>query len=69
MLLKEAVVSEITRYLGRGFYRHLKAGEEFKGNRNGYRRTTVDTPIGQVSYDRPLVAYAPDFESKFHTPG
>lgn len=68
MLLKEAVAEEITRYLGRGFYQHLKGGQEFKGSRNGSRRTTVDTPIGQVSYDRPLVAYAPDFESKFHTP-
>jgi transposase-like protein len=67
-LLKEAVAEEITRYLGRGFYQHWQAGQEFKGERNGYRRTAVDTPIGQVIYDRPLVAYAPDFESKFHTP-
>jgi len=66
--LKEAITNEITRYLGREFYKHVKGGQEFKGDRNGYRRTRVDTPIGQVEYERPLIAYAPEFESKFHTP-
>ncbi len=67
-LLKEAVAQEITQYLGRGFYKHLKGGEEFKGERNGYRTTHIDTPVGQVEYERPLISYAPDFNSNFHVP-
>lgn len=67
-LLKEAVATEISGYLGRDFYKHLKEGQVFKGERNGYRKSTIDTPIGQVKYDRPLVAHAPDFESRFHVP-
>lgn len=67
-LLKDAIAQEITQYLGRDFYKHVESGQEAKGQRNGYRATTVDTPVGQIKYDRPLVAYAPDFVSKFHTP-
>jgi len=65
-LLKEAVAREITAHLGREHYRHLTPEQEFKGQRNGYRKTPLDTPIGQVIYDRPLVAYAPDFKSRYH---
>jgi transposase-like protein len=65
-LLKEAVKAEVTEHLQRGFYRHLKDGEDFKGHRNGYRKTTFDTPIGQFEYDRQMLAYAPDFKSQFH---
>ena len=68
VLLKKAVEEEITRYLGRGFYEHLKGSEESKGYRNGTRETTIDTPIGQVTYDRPLLTGAPDFVSQYHTP-
>lgn len=65
-LLQKAVETEITRYLGRGYYEHLKPGEEFKGERHGYRTTTIDTPIGQVIYERQRVNGAPDFKSKYH---
>ena len=63
-LLKDAIAQEITQYLGRDFYKHVESGQEAKGQRNGYRATTVDTPVGQIKYDRPLVAYAPDFVSQ-----
>lgn len=66
-LLSEAVKAELDRYLGRSHYQHVAVGEKSKGERNGYRKTTIDTPLGPVSYDRQLVAYAPDFKSKFHT--
>jgi transposase-like protein len=66
-LLKQAVSDEIAEYLGRGRYEH-RGEEPFRGYRNGKRRTTLDTPLGQVSYDRPLVAHAPDFESRYHRP-
>jgi putative transposase len=68
LLLKKAVEEEITRYLGRGFYEHLKGDQESTGYRNGTRETTIDTPIGQVTYDRPLLTGAPDFQSQYHTP-
>jgi len=68
LLLKKAVEEEITRYLGRGFYEHLKGNQESTGYRNGIRETTIDTPIGQVTYDRPLLTGAPDFRSQYHTP-
>lgn len=66
-LLKSAIAAEITEHLRRGYYVH---GTEHAvpGERNGYRGTTIDTPIGQVQYDRPLVAYAPDFHSQYHVP-
>lgn len=65
-LLKEAISQEIDEYLGRQRYERLKPGQEFKGERNGYQRTSLDTPIGPVEFDRPKVAYAKDFESQFH---
>lgn len=68
ILLKKAVEEEITRYLGRGFYEHMKGSDESRGYRNGTRETTIDTPIGQVSYERPLLTGAPDFASQYHTP-
>lgn len=66
-LLKSAIAAEITEHLRRGYYEH---GTEraVKGERNGYRETLLDTPIGQVSYDRPLVARAPEFHSQYHVP-
>lgn len=65
-LLTEAVKVEVTEHLERGFYRHLKDGQEFRGHRNGYRKTTFDTPIGQFEYDRQMVARAPNFKSQYH---
>lgn len=64
MLLKHAIAGEITEYLGRPRYQH---GAEFKGHRNGYQQTRLDTPLGVVEYDRPKVAGAPDFKSRYHT--
>jgi putative transposase len=65
LLLKEAIDAEITAHLGRLRYEH---GEVFRGHRNGHQKTTLDTPVGPVEYDRPKVAYADGFESRFHTP-
>lgn len=31
-------------------------------------RTRLITPIGTIEYDRPKVAYSPDFKSQFHVP-
>lgn len=67
-LLKQAISEEITKYLGRSFYEHLKPGEASKGERNGTRFTTIDTPIGALTYDRPRLAHAPEFQSRFHVP-
>lgn len=63
MLLKHAITGEITEYLGRAPYQH---GQEFKGHRNGYQKTRLDTPLGVVEYDRPKLANAPDFRSQYH---
>jgi putative transposase len=63
LVLKHAVAAEITDYLGRSRYQRA---EEFKGYRNGYQGTNIDTPIGQIRYDRPKVEGAPDFKSRFH---
>lgn len=65
MLLKEAIDAEITAHLGRLRYEH---GEVFRGHRNGYQETRIDTPVGPISYERPKVAHAEDFQSRFHTP-
>jgi len=65
MLLKEAIEAEITSHLGRLRYEH---GEVFKGHRNGYQETNIDTPVGPVGYERPKITGAEDFVSKFHTP-
>ena len=63
MLLKHAIAGEITEYLGRRRYEH---GDEFKGHRNGYQRTRLDTPSGVIEYDRPKLAGAPGFRSRYH---
>lgn len=63
LLLKHAIAGEITEHLGRTHYQH---GIEFKGHRNGYQRTTLDTPSGVIAYDRPKVTGAPDFKSQYH---
>jgi putative transposase len=67
-LLKEAVKAEVTEYLGRTRYQHLQNNGDFKGERNGFRKTTIDTPNGQIVYERQRVARAPDFQSKYHVP-
>jgi putative transposase len=63
IVLKHAIAAEITEYLGRSRYQRT---EEFKGYRNGYQDTNFDTPLGSVKYERPKVAGAPDFKSRFH---
>lgn len=63
LLLKHAIAGEITEHLGRGHYQH---GSEFKGHRNGSQLTRLDTPVGVVEYDRPKVANAPGFKSRYH---
>lgn len=65
LLLKQAIAAEITEYLGRAHYQH---GEEFKGHRNGYQKTRLDTGIGVIEYNRPKLANAPNFESQYHVP-
>jgi transposase-like protein len=67
-ILKRAVEEEITKYLGRESYERLTTDMASRGFRNGYRKTTIDTPIGQVTYDRPRVSGAPDFKSAYHEP-
>jgi transposase-like protein len=67
-LIKEAILREIDGYLGRQWYQRPGAGDAFKGYRNGFQATTIDTPVGQVTYDRPKVTGAPDFRSQFHVP-
>ena len=64
MLLKHAIAGEISDHLKRPYYGR---GEKFEGQRNGYQTTTVDTPSGPVVYERPKVANAKGFKSKFHT--
>lgn len=68
LLLKGAVAAEITEHLGRGFYEHRGEEAPARGYRNGSRTTTLDTPLGQVVYERPLVTGAKDFQSKYHQP-
>src|SRR5271170_4072649 len=63
LVLKHAVAAEITEYLGRSRYQRT---EEFRGYRNGSQDTNFDTPMGPIKYDRPKVAGAPDFKSRFH---
>jgi putative transposase len=67
-LLNQAISEEIAEHLGRGRYEHHGEEQPFRGYRNGTRQTTLDTPLGQLSYDRPLVAHAPDFQSRYHKP-
>lgn len=65
-LLKEAIAAEITNYLDRGRYQHHSEDQDFMGYRNGYQKTKLDTPMGQIEYDRPKVTNAPGFSSQFH---
>ena len=67
-LIKEAITQEIEAYLGRKWYQRPGDGEVFKGYRNGHQETTIDTPMGQVVYDRPKLTGAPDFRSRYHVP-
>lgn len=67
-LLAEAIKAEISDYLGREFYQHSESKNELKGYRHGTRRTNLDTPLGPISYDRPRINGAQDFESQFHVP-
>ena len=67
-ILKQAVEEEITQYLGRENYERLKSEIGIAGSRNGYRKTTIDTPIGQVVYDRQRLDGAPGFKSAYHKP-
>lgn len=65
MLFKEAIEAEITEHLGRLRYAH---GEVFRGHRNGHQKTQMDTGMGPIEYDRPKVAHAEGFQSRYHTP-
>lgn len=65
-VIRQAIEEEITQFLGRESYERLKEGGVFLGERNGSRQTTIDTPIGALTYDRPRLAYAPDFKSAYH---
>jgi transposase-like protein len=67
-ILKHAVIAEIDAFLGTKRYDRLPEGAAPKGERNGFRETGVDTPIGQVTYDRQRLVNAPGFQSKIHTP-
>jgi transposase-like protein len=67
-LLRCAIEAEINQYLGRLSYQRPPEGEASKGSRNGYRKTTVDTPVGQIVYDRQRLRDAPEFQSSYHTP-
>ena len=63
LLLKNAIAGEIEEFLGRSRYGR---GEELKGYRNGSQQSRIDTPMGVVEYNRPKVAGAPDFKSRYH---
>lgn len=65
-LLKQAIAAEIEQFLGRRYYEHFKPNVKKTGYRNGYRKTTIDTPCGPITYDRPTVADSTGFESQFH---
>lgn len=67
-LLAEAIKAEISDYLGRDYYQHAGSEIDFKGYRHGVRKTTLDTPLGPIVYDRPRVNGASDFQSQFHVP-
>jgi putative transposase len=66
-LLIEAIRAEITEVLGRKFYQHCESKENLNGYRHGTRKTTLDTPIGPITYDRPRVNGV-EFKSQFHVP-
>ena len=65
-LLEEAIKAEITEVLGRSFYEHGN-NVQSNGYRHGARKTTIDTPLGPVVYNKPRVTGI-DFQSQFHTP-
>jgi len=66
-ILRAAILEEICDHLGRGHYEH--SGNNGKlGYRNGDCLTTIDTPLGPVTYNRPKLTGAKNFKSKFHTP-
>ena len=67
-ILKHAIIAEINEHLGTKPYERLPEGIAPKGERNGFRPTTIDTPVGQVTYDRQRLVNAPEFKSKLHTP-
>jgi putative transposase len=69
-ILKHAMIAEIDAFLGFKPYERLPEGTAPKGQgeRNGFRETVVDTPMGQVTYDRQRLVNAPGFQSKLHTP-
>jgi putative transposase len=67
-ILKQAVIAEINEYLGTKPYDRLPDGTAARGERNGFRETTIDTPVGTVTYPRQRLVNAPDFKSKIHTP-
>ena len=67
-VLKHAVIAEINEFLGTQPYQRLGDGIEGRGERNGFRRAVIDTPVGQVEYDRQRLVNAPGFQSKLHTP-
>jgi transposase-like protein len=67
-ILKHAVIAEINEFLGTNPYDRLPNGAAPKGERNGFRETVVDTPVGQVTYDRQRLVNADGFKSKIHTP-
>lgn len=66
-LLVEAIKSEISIALGRNLYQHSESKNTSRGYRHGARKTTLDTPIGPIVYDRPRVTGI-DFQSQFHVP-
>jgi transposase-like protein len=67
-ILKHAVIAEIDAFLGTKAYERLPEGQTPKGERNGFRPTVVDSPIGPITYDRQRLVNAPGFRSQFHTP-
>jgi putative transposase len=70
-ILQQAIEEEITEYLGRARYQHTSicAQPQHPGAyRNGTRQTRVDTPTGTLTYERPRLSGAPDFQSQYHTP-
>jgi transposase-like protein len=67
-ILKHAVIAEINEFLGTQPYARLPEGQAPRGERNGFRETVVDSPLGQVTYDRQRLVNAPGYRSKIHTP-
>lgn len=66
-LLAEAIKAEISVALGRGYYQHSGSSGAAKGYRHGVRKTTLDTPIGPITYDMSRINGI-DFQSQLHVP-